>query len=154
MTNLSNYPQHPVDEPLPRFITIPDPAPGAEIIYNCPARHRFKLLSFSCILTTSVVVANRNVILLLTQGPSMLLASNAAFNHVGGLQWIYHFIPGQYQATFTAVTDRFVQAPYPFHLFNGQTFQTMTANLDVADQFSDIRLYAFSWPDFVNIPPA
>lgn len=154
MTNISNYPQHPIDEPLPRYLNIPPPAAGAEIVYACPARHRFKILGFHFVLTASAAAANRNVDIIISQGLTQLYRFDMNLIHTAGFPYGYHLIAGQIQGIFTITLDRFCPAPWPLFLFSGQTLHTETANIQVADQFGVIYLYGFSWPDFVNIPPA
>jgi len=154
LSTIEQYPQHPPDEPFPRFINIPNPAAGAEILYNCPHSHRFKILGFHFTLTASAVVANRNVDILLSDAPLNLLRFDANLAHTANLAYSYHLVPGQQQAVFTVGWDRFIPAPWPLHFFYGQTITTITTNLDAGDQFSAIYLYGFGWPDFVNNPPA
>lgn len=154
MSTIEQYPQHPPDEPFPRWIHIPDPAAGAQILYNCPVAHRFKLLGFHFTLTASAAVANRQVDLLISDAPVNLLRFNCDLIHTANLQYAYHIVPGQQQAIFTILWDRFIPAPYPLHFFYGQTITTLTENMDALDQFSMIYLYGFGWPDFVNNPPA
>lgn len=154
MSTIEQYPQFPPDEPFPRYIQIPNPAAGAEILYNCPISHRFKIIGVHFSFTTDANVANRNVDILLSDAPVNLYRFNADLIHPAGAPLGYHLVCGQIQPAFTAGTDRFFPAPWPLHFFYGQTLTTITENIQVGDQFSMIYLYAFGWPDFVNNPPA
>ncbi|MBD3320254.1 MAG: hypothetical protein GF350_04075 [Chitinivibrionales bacterium] len=147
------HPQIPQDQPKPRLITIADPAPGAELSSGPPAGHRLKIISIQFSMTASAAVANRTIDLLISQAGVDFLRFDFTIVHTAALTYTYHLVPGMQQAAFTIGFDRFVPAPSDVYLFFGQTIQTDTVNLQAGDQFNNISIYAFAWPDFVNVAP-
>jgi len=154
LSTIEQYPQFPPNEPFPRRIQIPDPAAGAEINYACPHGHRFKILGLQFLLTADANVANRNVDLFIAQGLFLAFAHDYNFPHMANQPYTYHILPGQIRAQFFVGFNVWPPTGWPLYFFYGQSLFTTTDNIQVGDQFSNIYLYGFSWPDFVNNPPA
>lgn len=118
-----------------RAIVGNNPAPGAECSDTVPAGSRWRVNSWLTQLTTSVAVANRQVTLIIDDGANILFRIDASAVQLASLI-------RQYEAYATGVAPDLsgsafrLPAPFPLDLAAGSRIRTLTAAIDVADDYT------------------
>ena len=131
-------------------IVIPNPAAGANFAYTVPAGEEWEIRTLMCILTTSIVAGNRNPRfhiydslgnphwLLYFTVPTLLSEQSVFSLYVGCQRADYNLVP---LAGFRHANDAL-----PFErLLSGFEIGSNFVGLDIADQFSGIRMFIHRW---------
>lgn len=135
------YPGSPIESSIAgggyvRVIGGTQPAHGAEILETVPASARWQIHSFAADFTTSAVVNNRVPDLLCDNGVSNISRNPLGALLTAGNIWRVFWTPGstpQYSGTTSAVVNTI---PIGLKLLAGDRLRTLTANLDVNDQWA------------------
>lgn len=126
---------------------IATPAAGAEFVVQPNTVGHWRILSLIFTLATSAVVANRNVSFSVTDGTTRTFKQVTAANQAAALSFDY---TAYAQATPTVVVNNTVVMQLPeggLWLPKGWSLTSLTANLDVGDQYSGIVLDIQEIPD-------
>jgi hypothetical protein len=122
------------------------PGAGSNISEQVPANTRWRLISLTFDLITSAAVANRDVFVQISEGPTIyfsVLANTAT--QTAGLTWHYEIAAGMAQVT--AVAQGYVSAPLPtfmFIRFPG-AFSTSIRGLQAGDLIANGAYLAEEW---------
>lgn len=116
---------------------VSNPAPGADWSQAVPASHLWRLWGVTAILTTSAVVANRQVRLVLGDGTNTWATLTAPAVQAANAAHVYTWLIG---ATPIALGLQQLQALPPIELPVGWTIGTSTALIDATDQWTAVRL--------------
>jgi hypothetical protein len=127
-----------------RSITGTDPAAGAEISETVPTGVRWKLVSFTAILATSAVVANRAPSLILDDGATTVFQLGAngtvAASSAAGYTWAAGL--GIFGSTGNGNAGAL---PDPAWLSAGYRIRTQTGLFDVGDNWGAPRYLVEEW---------
>jgi hypothetical protein len=126
---------------------IVTPAPGAEMVVKPVTVGAWRLLSLVWVLVTSAAVAIRNVQLTLTDGSVTYWLQTTAVTQAATTTQQYKAEP---QAIATASISGLVTLPLPpdgLYIPRGHQLATITALIDVADQYSAIVAQIQELPD-------
>jgi hypothetical protein len=126
-----------------------DPAAGADFTFTVPTSTRVQILAMHALFTTAVAVANRNIEMLFSGGlgtvwrvsaPVTVAASTAA-----------HINLGQSFVASGGVVPADIVLPLPgaFLMHGGDTIQSVTTNIQAADQWSAIIFTVEQWLDAI-----
>lgn len=116
---------------------VTSPAAGADWSQTVPASHLWQLFSITATLTTSAVVANRQVRLVLTDGTNTFASLTAAAVQAASLANVYTWCLGQHPL---ALGLQQLGALPELTLPEAWTVGVSTLALDAGDQWSAIRL--------------
>jgi len=125
-------------------IQVAAPAAGADFSQTVPGNRIWNLRSCRISLTTAVAVANRYVILQITDGTNIKVRWYPAITQPAGQTTEYDFQQGSLSQTGGAP---FILSyiPTPFFIRSGWVIQTATVNIQAADQFSAAELIVDSY---------
>jgi len=133
----------------PRFRSadIPDPAAGADWSQIVPSRETWRIVSILYTLVTAVAVANREPELQLLDPSGLIVFRTKPRDVVPASQGVV-FTAAHFGTDDHANTATLRAIPIPGNLWAplGYTLRTVTANLQAADQYSSIRIFAEVWP--------
>jgi len=118
-----------------------NPAAGADWTFAVPAGAFYRLVAVSAILTTSAVVANRQVRLLLDDGVNVYYVAPMVVNQTAGIAWRNSWgeaLGGSISADPSTVSSGL---PSDNDMMSAFRVRTLTGNIDVGDQWSAIRLF-------------
>lgn len=129
-----------------RAVQQANPAAGAEFVVTVPAGARWEVLSINAQLVTSAAVANRQPVFQITDGATHVM-HNTQFsgNQAASLTFQYSAAEGDS----VAVNAPFNQGALPHNCFllQGWTLQSLTTNIQAADQWSAIWLMVQEWSE-------
>lgn len=118
-------------------VGVPQPAAGADWSVPVPAGHLWNVLSILATLTTSAVVATRIPRLIFGDGVATFLDVPPFAGEAASLTRRYVWVPaGQGYTTGNGILSPLPEVP----LGTGWTLATTTDAIDVADQWSAIKL--------------
>lgn len=127
-----------------RSITGTDPAAATEISETVPTNARWRLLAFDVALVTDATVANREVVLTIDDGATVLIEVPSAVAHAASLTRRYSFARGVQRATPAASTV--ISAPAPdVALQGGYRVRTVTTGLQAGDNYGAPQLLVEEW---------
>lgn len=118
-------------------VSVPSPAAGADWSLAVPGGHTYQILTIAATLTTSAAVATRASRLLFGDGTASFLDLPASATQVASLARKYAWWP---TAEPVAVGNAIEAAIPPLTLPAGWTVASATDLIDVADQWSGIKL--------------
>lgn len=129
---------------LTRSITGTTPAAGAEISESVPTNAMWALKMGSFSLTTSATVANRTVRIVIDDGVNILFEAAATFLQVASTTVRYSFFQ---VAVYSSDGLGFVNIPIPQdnQLFQAWRWRTVTAGLQVGDQYTAPQYNVEEW---------
>lgn len=132
---------------LIRSITGATPSAGAEISETVPAGARWELLTFLATFTASAAAATRNPTLRMDDGALIYFTAGDINSLTAGQAFKYCWSTGgAYSAT--APRSTFAGAiPIGLRLAAGHRIRTLTATIDVGDQYSAIQYLVREWRD-------
>lgn len=135
----------PLTEGFIEYITVANPAAGAEWIYTVPAGVILCPITVRCTLTTAVAVANRyNRILFSDATPVALAAAQLDLAVVAVNTVLFHYAQGM--TPINPAAHGLKTAPCPIvYLQPTHTIASLTLNIQAADQYIDIRITARTW---------
>jgi hypothetical protein len=127
-----------------RSVAGTTPAAGAELSDTVPTGARWELIAIVATLTTSAVVANRTPVLLLDDGANVVWRVGSAQTQAASTTESYSFGQGTARSGTnpSAVVDIL---PNRGALLAGWRIRTLTAGIDVGDQYSAIRYWVREW---------
>jgi len=127
-----------------RSVIVANPAAGADWSLTVPASARWRLQSWSAIFTASATVANRQVRARLGDGVQVTWSGQAQASIVASQ--VAQVSAGQSQATSTLIATE-INAPLPGQVIlpGNFTVSTLTAGIQVGDQWSAIRVEVEEW---------
>ncbi len=144
-----SYPGSPlrssIDGPgVIRSIAGTDPAANTEISEAVPTNARWRLLGLDAALVTSAFVANREVVLTIDDGATVVAEVAAGVAQAASVTRRYSFARGVPRLAPAASTV--ISAPAPdIVLGAGFRIRTVTANLDAGDNFGAPQLLVEEW---------
>lgn len=127
-------------------VTIANPAAGADWRHTCPGQGVHRVVAMRAVLTTSAAVANRAVALVLSDGTDDFATIPAGAAIAASQTGVVSTIPG---APGVGATNGPLLLPSPtdgFLLLPGWSLRTATGAIDVADQWSAVRLWVVEYP--------
>jgi hypothetical protein len=127
-----------------RSITGTLQGPGADIAETVPNNRRWILLGLRASLTTSAVVANRNVSLRLIDPGVIFYNGPSYFNQAASTTQAYSTFNGTPVAGQVG-GDILLAAPLPFPLKANFTIKTQTLNLQGGDQWTAPEYVVLEW---------
>lgn len=134
------------DVPYLRQRGVAAPAAGADWTYSCPGQGLQRIVALRALFTASAAVANRLPSLVLSDGTDDYAASTVGTAITAGLAspvttWpgASSFGPAAGPLGIPAPTDGWLLLP-------GWSIRTVTAAIDVADQWSAIFLWVVEYP--------
>ncbi len=133
------------DVPFLKIVTLANPAAGADWRHTCPGNAIHRVVAARALLTASAAVANRLPSLVLSDGSDDFAASPVTTAVTAGLAVPISTFPGAPAggALLTALT---VASPTDgWQLLPGWSLRVATVALDVADQWSAIRLWVVEY---------
>ncbi len=137
-------PDFPTLKPGNIFVqTVGNPAAGVDWTIAINGNARWRVAAIRATLTTAVAVANRSAILQFVQAGNIAYNACAAPNQAASLTWVYNWGAGvtTLLATVGAGTPNVeTSTPVDLWLAPGMTIQTVTQNLQAADQWTTITL--------------
>lgn len=127
------------------FITVADPAAGAEWTYTVPAGILLCPIAVRCTFVTSAVVANRyNRILFSDATPVALAATQLDLAIAASQTMLLHYAQGL--TPVNPAAHGLKTAPCPIiYLQAGFTISSLTLAINAGDQYSQIRITARTW---------
>lgn len=127
-------------------IATGNPAAGADFSITVPTGRRWNVLCLRAVLNASAAVANRNVALLLDDGANtfFVLQSIAA---VTANQNERIVASADLPYVNDNVNTQTIPFPSPTILVSGYHIKSLTANLQAADQWTNIQLVVQEWLD-------
>lgn len=120
------------------------PAAGAGHLLTVPTGARWKLLALWANLTTDGTAANRQVRFRFNVAGTFMAAVIAPSAATSNLTVVYSVTPSGEGRNLTDVYTT-PALPYGFFLSGGDTIDTDTFNLQAADQWTALRVYAEEW---------
>lgn len=127
------------------FVTVANPAAGAEWTYTIPVGILLCPIAVRCTLTASGVAASRyNRILFSDATPVALAATQIDLAVTAGLVVLIHYAQGLTPVNPAAHGLKTAGCPI-IYLQAGFTISSLTLAIQVADQYSDIRITARTW---------
>lgn len=132
---------------LIRSISGTQPSAGAEISETVPTGARWELLTFKTQLVTDANVANRVVLLSLDDGSNVYYRVSANVNHAASSTFQYQFLQGFATPAISQIAA--IQAPIPANnrMAGGHRIKTVTASIQVGDQYSALQYLVREWRD-------
>ena len=128
-----------------RSITGTDPAPGAEISEIVLPRRRWLLRSIYITFTTSAVVANRQIRLVIDDGSDNLFLITTSTLHPASLSYTYTF--ANFSMPEVLSYTNVIHSLPPLVLPPGSRIRTITLNLDPDDNYDAPQLLVEEWID-------
>lgn len=125
----------------PRLVAVTSPSAGADWTVNVPGGVGWVLIAASAKLAASAVVANRNPTLQLSDGSSSVRVVETPASTAASVATVYSWARGGGAATTVGATGGASAGLPHLPLFGGLSLSTVTGNLDVGDQWSQIVLY-------------
>lgn len=127
-----------------RSVQQANPAAGADIVVTVPAGARWLVQSISAQLVTAVAVANRTPHIQIRDGAGNVVWDTAAAAAQAASLTVRYSACGGIQAV---VADSSAVFPIPdvAQLLQGWTLQTVTTNIQAADQWQNIWLNLIEW---------
>ena len=140
-----HHPPSPVNrdgfERIPRIITVTSPAAGAEWTQNVQSGAVWYVQAITQKVVTSAVVANRVPTITYTDGTTIFARLPPANNQAASLTNRYGYYLG-YGVALSISGIGGVSSPLPnIPLLSGMSISSLTVNLDVGDQISEVNLY-------------
>lgn len=131
---------------LPAGLAQAAPAVGSDWTYTPATLLRQRVQSIAAALTTSAVVANRQVTIQVLNGANIIYQAPAPSVQAASLTVTYSFVPG---LSSIAVLGGLVVLPLPPGLIINSTMsvRTVTGAIDVGDQWSTIKVGTEDWID-------
>lgn len=137
-------PDFPTLKPGAIFVqTVGNPAAGVDWSIAINGNARWRVAAVRATLTTAVAVANRSAILQFVQAGNVAYNAAAAPVQAASLTWVYNWGAGvtTLLATVGSTTPNVeTSTPVDLWLAPGMTIQTVTQNIQAADQWSGITL--------------
>jgi hypothetical protein len=130
-----------------RLVPFASPAAGADITIVPNGLGTWRLLSLLYTFTTSAVVGVRQATFSIDDGTTTAWRGSTAVTQAATTALTYEFLP---QAIPTAAVNGLVLLAMPpegFILRRGWRFRSLTALIDVADQYSAVSAYIEELPD-------
>lgn len=131
---------------LLRVVQQANPGAGAEFALTVPAGARWEILSLNAQLATAVAAGNRQPVFQITDGAAHVM-HNTQFsgNQAASLTYQYSAAEGDG----VAVNAPFNQGALPHNCFllQGWTLQSLTTNIQAADQWSNIWVMLQEWSE-------
>lgn len=134
------------DVPFVHQITVPNPGVGAEWRLTASGQGTLRVVAARALLTTSAVVANRLAALTISDGTDLFATIPAPAAITASKAGIVSTMAG---APSVGATDGPLLYPSPtdgWVLLPGWSIGSLTAGLDVGDQWSAIRMYVVEYP--------
>ena len=129
-----------------RSIVGTTPAAGADISETVPTGARWRPIVFFFSLTTSAAVANRQVRFQLQDASGNIIYHYPSqINQPASQTYYYNFAAGLVQVTPVGLTDYAAPLPIGVAMLAGYKLRTLTAALDVADQFTAPNYEVEEW---------
>lgn len=128
-----------------RSITGATPAAGAEISETVPTGARWELLAFFALLTTSAAPANRVPQLVIDDGTSTLFRIGGALNQAASLAQRRSWYQGAPAPFLDNANNVGMPLPSAIRLPAAARIKTITAAIDVADQYSTVQYLVREW---------
>ena len=125
--------------------TVANPAAGAGFVVNAPVGMIWRINSLRFQLVTSVVVANRTVLVQVFDGADELGSIISTYVHPASITAVYSLVDGQIFPT--ALFSSNVGIPWNGRVWvdSGYGLRILVAFMDGADQITDIRGRAEAW---------
>lgn len=134
------------DVAFPKQVRVDNPAAGADWRYTCPGQGIQRVVAMRAVLTTSAAVANRAVALVLSDGTDDFATIPSGAAIAASQTGVVSSIPGA-PTVGAANGPLLLSAPTDgFLLLPGWSLRTATALIDVADQWSAVRLWVVEYP--------
>jgi len=143
-------PRHPVPQMFgdPWIATPANPAAGANLIYTLPAGYRYQIMAVRMTLATDANVANRNLILQVTDAvPNTLWEVMNLINHAANTTTNYTFSDHGYSHTAFFASRMIAACPIRMTLRAGWIIRTLINNVQVGDQISTAVLTFHRWEE-------
>lgn len=134
------------DAPFIRQITVPNPAAGADWRFTSDGQGNRRIIAYRAILTASAAVANRIPAFVLSDGQDDFATIPTTQAITAAQAAIFSAINGSGLVT-QAGGPILVPSPTDgWLLLPGWSLRTVTAAIDVADQWSAIKLLVVEYP--------
>jgi hypothetical protein len=130
-----------------RTVQQANPAAGVDWTVTVPAGVRWQLQSIFAVLTTSAAAANRLPRIQIDDGVNVIFAVPAAVNETASLAWLNSWGAGAGAGAFVDPNAIALALPNDLYLLAGWRVRVVTANIQAADQWSQINLAVRSWID-------
>lgn len=143
-------PRHPVPQAFGdvQVITPANPAAGANLIYTLPAGYRYQIMAVRMIYASDANVANRNLILQITDAvPNTLWEVMNLLNHAASTTTNYTFSDHGYSHTAFLASRMIAAIPVRMTLRAGWIIRTLINNVQVGDQLSGIAITLHQWEE-------
>lgn len=127
-----------------RSIAGTDPAPGVEVSETVPTNARWRLFSFRVTFITSAAVANRQPVITIDDGTTILWQAPALTVLAASSTASLQASQTSPDVTSTALIQR-VTLPHGLLMQGGWRIRTVTASLDVADNYATPQLCVEEW---------
>jgi hypothetical protein len=138
-----------------QVVTIANPVAGAEFTIKAPGQGLWRVVSVAFTFTASAAAANRRVALLADDQTDTWFAAASSVDLTAGLTTRIGAYAG---ATASGVVGGAVSIPLPHNglvLMPGYRLRSSAFNLDVGDQYSNVRAQVQEYPygpDFEWLP--
>lgn len=127
-----------------RSIAVADPAAGAEWSQTVPTNARWRVLGVDAALVTDATVANREAVLTIDDGASIVAEIAAGTAQAASLTRRYSFARGVQRGGPAAST--IINAPIPDAiLMGGYRIRSVTTNLQAGDNWGAPQLWVEQW---------
>jgi hypothetical protein len=128
-----------------RSIAGSTPAAGAEISETVPTGARWELLAFEATFVTSAVAANRVPQLTIDDGTTVVFRLGAALNQAASLTQRRSWFQGAPAPYLDNASNLPLPIPSNVRLGSGFRIKTVTAAIDVGDQYSAVQYLVREW---------
>lgn len=123
-----------------------DPGAGALLTWDCPANAVIQVVALRVHLTTLATVANRLVIVYVSDGGVFIPRTPAAMIQPASKTWTYYFTMGIAPLDMTAETSEVYQ-PFGccYQLETGSSLIVNAVNIQGTDQIAAVKIRYFLW---------
>ena len=144
------WPEQPVGNPfqLEGTIVAPAgavPAAGAEATFTVPDNQVFEVLGVWIELTTSSTASDRTVAIIIEENSNLLSRNVAGTTQQASETQGYSFVPDGVTGVIVADESQEIKIRRGIILRPGSTLTTSTTNIQVADQFTALRILVRRW---------
>lgn len=148
-TTVLAYPGSPLEASasgrgVVRSITGTDPAANTEISETVPTNARWRLLAFKATLVADANVANRTIRVVVDDGATQLVVSEAGVNQTAG-QTREHMAAAYGLAITSSSGVLYEPLPTDVLLIGGWRLRTVTASIQVGDNWGAPQLLVEEW---------
>ncbi len=134
------------DVPYLRQVTVTNPAAGVDWRHTCPGQGIQRIVALRALFTASAAAANRIPAFVLSDGADDFATSPLLTAITANLATVISTWPGAGAIGPAAGPQTFGSPHDGWMLLPGWSLRPVTAAIDVADQWSAIRLWVVEYP--------